>query len=282
MLNAVAPVASVAVMVRLSGPLPPGRSPTCQTGAGEALVGGAFQFQRPDIPLPAGQTITTTFDTVGVYILTLNVMDHGRVGSDSINVTVLPNFDRDGMPDDWELAHKLNPLDPTDAYVNPDADGLKNLQEYHLGTNPRKADTVGDTATDGAEVTAGTDPLRADQAPANTPVLLVGSNDLQYDLQTGDPAPAPETFWVSNAGTGTIDWTASSDAAWLHATPPGDSAPAQVTLSLDPSGLSIGLSTGHVTVRASGAAGSPHTLTVEMHIWRRGDLPELYLPILRK
>ena len=38
--------------------------------------------------------------------------------------------DRDGMPDDWETAHKLNPRDPSDASADADNDGYTNIEEY--------------------------------------------------------------------------------------------------------------------------------------------------------
>ena len=43
-----------------------------------------------------------------------------------------------------------------------DKDGVKNLAEYKLGTDPRKADTDKDGLKDGDEVESGNDPLDAD------------------------------------------------------------------------------------------------------------------------
>ena len=41
------------------------------------------------------------------------------------------------MPDTWENANGLNRLDPSDAKLDSDGDGLTNLQEYIAGTDPR-------------------------------------------------------------------------------------------------------------------------------------------------
>lgn len=60
--------------------------------------------------------------------------------------------DKDGMPDFWEQKNGLNYLDPNDADLDPDKDGLTNLQEYRFGTDPNNADTDGGGVKDGEEV----------------------------------------------------------------------------------------------------------------------------------
>lgn len=54
-------------------------------------------------------------------------------------LSTLADSDGDGMPDSWERAHGLNPLDPADAALDTDGDGLTNLQEYQAGTDPTSA-----------------------------------------------------------------------------------------------------------------------------------------------
>lgn len=52
--------------------------------------------------------------------------------------TVAVDSDHDGMPDEWERKHGLNPRDPADASADPDKDGYTNLEEFLNGTDPRK------------------------------------------------------------------------------------------------------------------------------------------------
>jgi hypothetical protein len=45
--------------------------------------------------------------------------------------------DNDGMPDQWESDHGLNPSNPNDATSDLDHDGLSNIREYQNNTDPR-------------------------------------------------------------------------------------------------------------------------------------------------
>ncbi|MCK4984431.1 MAG: hypothetical protein KAS40_02875, partial [Desulfobacterales bacterium] len=63
---------------------------------------------------------------------------------------VCVDWDADGLPDDWEIAHGLNPW-VNDADMDGDNDGLTNLKEYELGFDPFNPDSDGDGILDGQE-----------------------------------------------------------------------------------------------------------------------------------
>ena len=46
--------------------------------------------------------------------------------------------DGDGMPDEWEIKHNLDPNNPDDGAIDSDGDGYTNLEEYLNGTNPNE------------------------------------------------------------------------------------------------------------------------------------------------
>ncbi|GAA5483072.1 hypothetical protein [Haloferula sargassicola] len=109
--------------------------------------------------------------------LTYDELRLGTTWSDVTTVADTNDTDNDGLPDDWEISHSLDPnddgtLDPDmGADGNPDLDGSPNLQEYQRGTDPQDPDTDDDNIFDGNETgtgiyvsaaNTGTDPLLAD------------------------------------------------------------------------------------------------------------------------
>ena len=65
-----------------------------------------------------------------------NVISSG-VLSATVALTVLADIDGDQIPDVWEAAHGLDPINPADAALDPDGDRMTNLQEYMAGTDPQ-------------------------------------------------------------------------------------------------------------------------------------------------
>ncbi len=108
--------------------------------------------------------------------------------------------DGDGLNDGWELRYGMNPnLDNTglgpdfDPLVDPDLDGLTNLQEEQLNTNPFQADTDGDGTTDKAEDQAGSNPTNGNSTPNNPGGTPGGPNEpppptVPVTITWGDPS----------------------------------------------------------------------------------------------
>ncbi|TMP80195.1 peptidase M4 family protein [Pseudoalteromonas phenolica] len=76
--------------------------------------------------------------------------------------------DSDGIPDVWELEYGLNPRDSYDATHDVDYDGLTNIQEYNLNSNP----ATNDTDNDGVQDSEDSHPNDASQGENQAPVFV--------------------------------------------------------------------------------------------------------------
>lgn len=124
---------------------------------------GSYGAGEGQLKLPAGAAILANGDLV---VANGDNERLERFGSGAALASCPGDGDCDGLPDDWEARHGLDPNDPADALLDGDGDGLTNLQEHALGTDPTKKDTDGDGVSDGQEVSGGSDPLVADRKPA--------------------------------------------------------------------------------------------------------------------
>lgn len=96
-----------------------------------------------------------------------------------------------------------------------------------------------------------------------TPTLMVSQMALRFGTSQGNATnPAPDSVSVTNTGGGTLAFTATTDSPWLSVTPANGTAPQTLQVSVTLGSLSVNTYTGHVTIAATGAQGSPSIVTV--------------------
>ena len=74
-----------------------------------------------------------------------------------------------------------------------------------------------------------------------------------------------QTFLVSNSGSGTLNWTASSDKSWLGCYPTSGTDSGVVRVTVTPSSGSSGTTTGTITITGPNASNSPRTVQVTLN-----------------
>jgi hypothetical protein len=205
--------------------------------SGRAGLYGDFSY---NIPVPNGSyTVTLHFAEIqysGVGQRVFNVSLNGA--------TVLSNFDI--------LAHApvLTPL--TEQFPVTVTNGA--VQLGFQGVSARALVN----AIQVAPASGGSQP------PPSNPALSVGSTALSFAATAGSANPSAQTVAITNSGTGTLNWTASTATSWLSVTPSSGTNAGAISIQPKVSGLAAGTYTGSVTVSASGAAGSPVTIAVTM------------------
>jgi hypothetical protein len=102
------------------------------------------------------------------------------------------------------------------------------------------------------------------------PAIGLSPASLTFNAPVGGPNPAFGVVTVTNAGGGTLAWSASVGAAWLSMAPASGSLTAGgsqgMNVSADVTGLAAGTYNGTVTITAAGASNSPQTVSVTLNV----------------
>lgn len=145
-------------------------NPATSTRIGSAAVvqtgtahhpGQTFHF---DLVGPAGGNLYLVLDAQSDAA----TFQQAIVDNITVSTASVLDADGDGLLDEWESSHGLDPNDngsinpDNGATGDPDHDGLTNADEYQRGTVPTNADTDADGINDGDEITLGLNPLQAD------------------------------------------------------------------------------------------------------------------------
>jgi Thermolysin metallopeptidase, catalytic domain/Bacterial TSP3 repeat len=121
---------------------------------------------------------------------------------DWLGFSPLP-FQLIGMDNEWESYYGLDPADPTDAQQDADDDGLDNLQEFNVGSDPNKSDSDNDGLSDASEVnTHNTNPANDDSDNDSLSDLAeIQTHGTNPNLADSDDDGLSDSEEINNHGT---------------------------------------------------------------------------------
>ncbi len=98
------------------------------------------------------------------------------------------------------------------------------------------------------------------------PEIALSRTSIFVGALEGSTQTIDRSFYVSNSGTGTLDWTAAGSLNWIGVSPASGSGVSEITVTLDPTGLAAGTYSGTVSVSSTTAANSPQTVAVSLNV----------------
>ena len=120
-------------------------------------------------------------------------------------------------------------------------------------------DSLGLTATSSVTVIVDADPI------ALGPTLIAGPGQIGWHVVAGEPGLQTAELDIGNRGSGTLQFTISSDASWLTPGVTQGTAPATVTLTANPAGFAEGMSVD-TTVRIAAVGFPSQAITVPVRL----------------
>ncbi len=99
---------------------------------------------------------------------------------------------------------------------------------------------------------------------AQPAILSTSQTGLTFSTPTAGTNPPSQSVLVSNTGTGTLSWTAVGTQPWLTLSPNSGTAPSTLSVGVLTTGLANGIYTDTVVITATGASGSPASVSVTL------------------
>ncbi|MEW6989411.1 M4 family metallopeptidase [Colwelliaceae bacterium 6441] len=140
-------------------------NPTSGTGIKIGNINDISLSEQSGLSVDANMNLIGLAELGKVFLINkqsagTSLLAHISNGFESLAIN--NDHDGDSLPNIWEVANGLDPKDASDKNIDSDADGLTNLKEYKLQTNPLNADTDGDSINDGREFRLGLNPKSVD------------------------------------------------------------------------------------------------------------------------
>jgi hypothetical protein len=90
-------------------------------------------------------------------------------------------------------------------------------------------------------------------------------------------APVQQAFTLHSSGDTEMSWTATEAVPWLSLSAASGQTPSDLTLTINPAGLHVGLHYGKITFTSAQAGNSPIEMAVTLEVTGYG----LKLPVIR-
>jgi len=100
----------------------------------------------------------------------------------------------------------------------------------------------------------------------SSPVIAVEPQRLEFVAIQGGHNPDAKMLQVTNAGGGTLNWSAVADVPWVNLSQDRGTAPSTVTVAVEISRLPVATHSGRITITAPGATNIPFIVAVILTI----------------
>jgi len=105
---------------------------------------------------------------------------------------------------------------------------------------------------------------------AQPSVIAATPQGLRFSYTPGGQTPASQSIQITNAGGGTLTWSATAVTAsggnWLLLNSTAGTAPSTINASVSPAGLAPGAYNGSIQITSAGASNSPARINVTLTI----------------
>lgn len=110
--------------------------------------------------------------------------------------------------------------------------------------------------------------LTAPATPA--PEIALSRTSFNFGCDTEGHCTPSQVLRIENKGEGILTWTVSTNSSWIILEPSSGTGPAEVNISIKPSGINPGTYHGTITVEAPNAVNSPKIATASLTVFAAG------------
>src|SRR5579864_2439122 len=108
-------------------------------------------------------------------------------------------------------------------------------------------------------------PIGGSGVSATLTGVSVSSASVWFTYTMSGTVPASQSIQISNAGGGSLNWTATSTAPWLKLMPASGSTPSTIAVSVEPAGLAASAYTDTIQISAQGGGRTSVNVTLTVN-----------------